>query len=202
MPFQYRQCFRSKMALAWALVIFAWPAAGAAAAPSDAGKKSETLLAAMHRIDDMRLAISSKRTRAEQVQDFVRKRQADLADEIRRRLQTLNVDAFDQAIKDDRIRFDLRLFGHLRAYSDVLAERIAFFELSDYRLAFYSAQAEDDLKMIQALSDLGVGELIAHITEAMANYRQAVDAPLMDAGRISIPPMAQIWPQVSPSPIP
>ena len=202
MPLKYRSRLTLPAALVWLLLIFSWPAAGAAASPSPAGEKRGTLLAAMHRIDDMRLAMSGKRNRALQAQNFVRKRQAILADEIRRRLQTLNVDAFDSAIKDDRIRFDLRLFAQLQAYSDVLAERIAFFELGDDRLAFYSDQAEDDSKMIHVLSDLGVGELMAHIADAMANCRQAMDAPLMDAARILIPSMAQIWPQFAPPQLP
>ena len=202
MPFPYRQRSISTVALAWALVIFTWPVAWAVAPPSDAGEKNETLLTAMRRIDDMRMALSCKRFRAEQIQAFVQKRQADLLDEMRQRLEALNINTFDPAVKDDRIRFDLRLIGQLRAYSDVLAERIAFFELGDHRLAFYYAQAEDDLKMIQTLSDLGVEKLMAHITEAMASYGQAVQAPLMHADRIPIVPVALLWQQISLHPAP
>ena len=163
--------------------------------------RAEALRTAMHRLDQVRMRLAQRRAQAAATLDFVDRRRSELVREIRLRIEELGVREPTGAAEDSRLRFDMRLLGHLYAYGEKLAERIDFFELGDHRLAFFYARAEDDLRMMQALNDLNARPLLSEMDQAMDDLARALEAPLVDLGQLAVPSTKQLWARISsPSP--
>lgn len=161
--------------------------------------RTDALRTAMHRLDQVRMGLSQRRDQAAATLDFVERRRDELLRDIRRRLEELGVQDSDKALEDHRLRFDVRLLGRLYAYGEKLAEHIAFLELGDHRLAFFYARAEDDLRMMQAVSDMNVRPLLSEMDQAMDDLARALEAPLMDVGDLAVPSPQQLWARISSS---
>lgn len=104
---------------------------------------------------------------------------------------------YQQAIKVYRVRYNLKLVQQITAYLDAVSERIAFFEEGREQVDFLYQQAQDDLKMVQTLSDMEITGFIDRMDQILARYEQAVNSSLFDIEKVRQAELEALWNSIS-----
>jgi len=94
----------------------------------------------------------------------------ELEREIRYLIADQGISSYQQAVKSDRIRYDLKLILQLTGYADKLYARIEYFQIGNETLNFYYQQIEDDLMLINTLNDLEIEQLNNRISAILKEY--------------------------------
>jgi len=122
---------------------------------------------------------------------------AAYAKEIRKEQADRDLQNYQQAIKVYRVRYNLKLLQQITAYLAAVAERIAFFQAGREQVDFLYQQAQDDLKMVQTLSDMEINGFIDRMDQVLAKYEKAVNSSLFDIEKIEQAEMEALWLSIS-----
>ena len=133
-----------------------------------------TKTAALNRkISEISLArkdIAQKISHATDIRNQLQQQMEELIGEIISEKKLHQLQTFQDAVKNLRIDFDLKLVQQLRGYIQSINTRIAYFENADDTLDYYSRQIQDDLQIIKTLNDFEVDHLIGLINAALDEY--------------------------------
>jgi hypothetical protein len=91
------------------------------------------------------------------------------------------------------VRYNLKLVQQINAYLAAVSERIDFFQQGRAQLEFLYQQAQDDLKMVQTLSDMEISAFIDHMDRTLAKYTRAADSSLFAIEKIQQEKLKAIW---------
>ncbi len=142
------------------------------------------------RIDDIRKqALALQSTLQAKVTEYTR--------EIRKEQTDRELKTFKQAIGVYRVRYNLKLVQQISAYLTAVSERIDFFQDGREQIDFLHQQAQDDLKMVQTLSDMEVADFIRRMDQALRKYEIAVNSSLFDIEKIQQEKLETIWKTIS-----
>jgi len=117
--------------------------------------------------------------------------------EIRKERDARALKNYRQAIKVYRVRNNLKLVQQITAYLAAVSERIAFFEEGREQVDFLYQQAQDDLKMVQTLSDMEITGFIDRMDQVLARYQKAVNSSLFDIEKIQQAELEALWDSIS-----
>ena len=117
--------------------------------------------------------------------------------EIRKERDAQALKNYRQAIKVYRVRNNLKLVQQITAYLAAVSERIAFFEEGREQVDFLYQQAQDDLKMVQTLSDMEITGFIDRMDQVLARYQKAVNSSLFDIEKIQQAELEALWDSIS-----
>lgn len=148
-------------------------------------------------IQDLQGRMADIRQQALVLQGTLQDRAKEYAGEIRQARQARGLKSFKQAIGVYRVRCNLKLVQQISAYLAAVSERIEFFEEGRERIDFMHRQAQDDLKMVQTLSDMEIAEFISRIDRALATYTAAVNSSLFDIETLKQEKLEAIWETIS-----
>ena len=126
-----------------------------------------------HQISEISLVrkdIALKISQATDMRDQLHEQMQELIEEIKKEKNRYQLNAFQDAIKNLRISYDLKLVHQLRGYIASLDQKIAYFQNADETLAYYNQQVQDDMKIIRALNDFEVDRLVSQINAALDEY--------------------------------
>jgi len=113
--------------------------------------------------------------------------------EIRKEQADRDLKNYQQAIQVYRIRYNLKLVQQISAYLAAVSERIAYFQEGREQVDFLHQQAQDDLKMVQTLSDMEIAGFIDRMDQVLARYEKAVNSSLFDIEKIQQATLETIW---------
>ncbi len=119
--------------------------------------------------------------------------------EIRKEKAVRDLKSFNQATGVYRVRYNLKLVQQINAYLAAVSGRIEFFRDGRQQINFLHQQAQDDLKMVQTLSDLEIDDFIGRIDQVLEKYEIAVNSTLFTIGEIRQENLETLWKTISAS---
>ena len=104
--------------------------------------------------------------------------------------------SFAEAIRNPRVRHNLKLIQMVSGYTGVLNEKIALLKDSLEQIRFLYRQAEDEFKMLQTLGAIENAGLLNLIDRLLIECRAEMQKDLIESARISFRPCETIWREI------
>jgi len=104
--------------------------------------------------------------------------------------------SFEEASRNPRVHYNLKLIQMVSGYTGALDEKIVFFKDSLEQIRFLYRQAEDEFKMIQTLGTLENASLLDRIDLLLIEYRAEIQKDLIESASISFRPCDAIWREI------
>jgi len=117
--------------------------------------------------------------------------------EIRKEQIDRGLKNYRQATDVHRVRYNLKLVQQITAYLVAVSERITYFEEGREQVDFLYQQAQDDLKMVQTLSDMEITSFVDRMDQVLAKYEKAVNSSLFDIEKIKQAELEALWYSIS-----
>ncbi len=148
-------------------------------------------------IQALQARIDNIRKQALALQGTLQAKVAEYTREILKEQTARELKTFKRAIGVYRVRYNLKLVQQISAYLTAVSERIDFFKDGREQIDFLHQQAQDDLKMVQTLSDMEVADFIRRMDPALRKYEVAVNSSLFDIEKIQQEKLETIWATIS-----
>lgn len=155
---------------------------------------------AVARIQDKMLEISAlrekivdKTVQAIEVRSQLKEQIREYTEEINQIRRKERLDTYQKATASQRVRNNLRLIQKLDAYLVSLEGRIGYFQDGSQQLEFLYLQAEDDLRIIEALKYMEVEALLHRMQVVIGEYLPEAEKHLVDARDVVLAPPENIW---------
>jgi hypothetical protein len=103
---------------------------------------------------------------------------------------------FAEAMRNPRVRYNLKLIQMVSAYTGALDEKIVFYKDSLEQIRFFCRQAKDEFKMMQTLGAIENAGLLDPIDRLVIEYRAEKQRDLIESARISYRPCDAIWREI------
>ncbi|MFZ0242057.1 MAG: hypothetical protein WAL90_10460 [Desulfobacterales bacterium] len=115
------------------------------------------------------------------------------ADEISDSQRHNRYGSFEDAIRNPRVRHNLTLIEMISGYTGALDKKIEFFKEGLEQIGFVFRQAEDELRMIQALGTLETSDLMVRVERLLTAYQAEAEKELISPAAISHRSCDGIW---------
>jgi hypothetical protein len=181
--------FYNGMSMLAAWLIFSGLCMGADFKSAELQRKAEEIAA-------LRIKLSEKVDRAENMRQEMADLMEGYAAEIRREKNRWRFSSYRNAVGNLRIAYDLELLQQLQAYISELDKRIAYFRQAGQVLEYYFRQINDDLLMIRTLDDFTVDQLISKINNALDEYVPATIRKTVQIDHLRLKDTELIWQEV------
>ncbi len=159
--------------------------------------KPSTLDQKIYEISALQVRVIDKIDQAMEMRTGLQQRLNELRDEIRSEQIRSSIDSHQKALQNLRIRYNLYLIQHLKAYLNRLDERIAYFQTGKARLKFLTHQIKDDIAIINTLKDMEIEKLLARIDSVLDEYIPETKKQIFNAADIRFTPIERVWDQIS-----
>ena len=130
---------------------------------------------------------------AVQTREQLLKQIDELVYEINQEMVNRQIRTYSVAIKNSRIKYNLRLIQQLRGYIDRLKQREHYFRIGNETLEHLQQQVSDDLQLIRTLNDMEVDKLIYEINIVLDEYIPETQKPVFAINGIKKKPPEIIW---------
>ena len=90
------------------------------------------------------------------------------------------------ALDHPRIYYNLLLMAEIKAYISRCSQKIAFYRIACDRLSYLYQQADDDLKIVNTLSDLKIDALIGQTEKILDGYLTDAQTIVIDPTTLTI----------------
>ena len=94
----------------------------------------------------------------------------DIVSEIRILVKSLNIQSLDQALKHQRIYYNIELLRLLVAYIDEFDTKVQLYRTGFDKLTYLHKLADDDIRMVTTLSDFQIDALTTQISLVINRY--------------------------------
>ncbi|MFO7706816.1 MAG: hypothetical protein R6V84_01500 [Desulfobacterales bacterium] len=184
---------------AWglAVVLVGWAAAGAWASDMP---KAEAL---KHTLADMtaaRRALAERGAAAAELGDRLRAHLAALRSEIDRERRENAPGSLQQALRVERIGYNLRLAQRLSNYLEQVERRIDSLRAAGHTLEYTARRAQDELLMVKVLADAEISGLLAQAESALNEAALQTRSPLLNAAEPPSRTLESFWNELSRAP--
>ena len=125
--------------------------------------------------------LAQRKADAVGIRESLSKHLADLKQEALKVLRNNALNTRAAALAHPRIYYNLLLIGEIEAYIDRYTRTITYYRVACDRLGYLYQQADDDLKIVDTLSDLKIDALVGQTEKILDGY-------LPDAQTLTIDP--------------
>lgn len=160
------------------------------------GSDSDLLQSKLSEIIILREKIAEKKRQAVDIFDQLKYQENMFSKEIMEEQKKSGVMSYQAVKQYPRICYDIRLIQQIKAYMKRIEEKIIFFQLSDEKLKFLYLQADDDLKIIQALNSIEINDLIERINILKMYVNAENDQKLIDINALTFEKQETIWDEI------
>lgn len=147
----------------------------------------------MIEITDLREKIIDKMVQAFEVRSMLQEQVREYTQEIHQEMKTRRLDTYQTASRIQRIRNNLFLIQKIDGYLVSLEKRIAYFQDGSEQLEFLYLQAEDDLRIIEALKYMEVEALLHQMQVVIGEYLPEAEKRLLDARQVVMTAPEEVW---------
>lgn len=98
-----------------------------------------------------------------------------------------------EALSTPRIHYDLILMAEIQAYMDRYTRKINYYRIACDRLAYLYQQADDDLKIVNTLSDIRIDALMAQVEKVMDGYLNDAQTIIVQPDTLSMKSPEAVW---------
>ena len=117
----------------------------------------------------------------------------ELKEEIKGKKRKLRIASWQEAIHNPRVGYNIKLIQKILVYISRLNEKIQYLGIASEELAFLYQQAEDDLKVLETLSDMKIEKLMSQINQTTHKYQPDANALSIDVNGIVLSSPEEVW---------
>lgn len=135
-----------------------------------ANEKGEQLRRSMAEIALLNGQMAQRKDEATDIRDKLLAQIETYKKEAFKELRDNKIDTSAEALSKPRIYYNLKLIAEHQAYIDRYIESIDFYRVACDRLSYLYQQADDDLKIVNTLSDLKIDALVSQTGKILDDY--------------------------------
>ncbi len=147
----------------------------------------------MAEISSLRDKIIQRQAQASKLIKQLSQTMVELKEEIKGEKRKLRITSCQEAIRNPRIDYNIKLIQKILVYISRLNEKIQYLDIASQELAFLYQQAEDDLKILETLSDMKIEKLMGQIDQIFGKYQSEANRLVIDSDGIVLSPPEEIW---------
>lgn len=158
--------------------------------------KTSTLCSKMAEISSLCQKVMERKAQASKLCEQLKQRIKELEKEIKEEGKGTTINSFQEAIRNPRIDYNIKLIQKILSYISRLKEKIQFFNIASEELAFLYQQAEDDLRILETLNDMKIEKVIDQIDKTSGKYQSEASRLVIDSDGIVLNPPEEIWERI------
>ena len=162
-----------------------------------AGDKTTDLRQKLTEIAALQDSLTAKISLNTKKRDQLKQKIKELKKEINQEKQQRQIDSYKKACDNTRIDYNLKLIQMLSGYVNGLDHKIAYFQVGNETLDFFSQQIQDDLLMIKTLNDFKIDKLMTQINSVLGEYTAATGKPMFEVDGVLRQDVKKIWDNIS-----
>jgi hypothetical protein len=147
----------------------------------------------MAEISSLRDKVIQRQAQASKLIKQLSQTMVELKEEIKGEKRKLTTTSCQDAIRNPRVENNIKLIQKILVYTSKLNEKVQYLDIASEELAFLYQQAEDDLKILETLSDMKIEKLMGQIDKISDKYRSEANRLLIDSDGIVLTPPEEIW---------
>ena len=144
--------------------------------------------------------MNQRKADAETIRDQLASQLKTITSEVRKLIREAGINNQAEALAHPRIYHDLMLMAEMRAYIDRYSRKIGYYRVAGDRLGYLYQQADDDLKIVNTLSDLKIGALVSQTQKILDGYLADAQTLVIHPQRITIAPPEKVWRRLTGTP--
>ncbi len=183
---------RIRRTAAWALSLMVWCGVAAPVQASDR-PKVEALQRGLSHMAEARRVLSEQVASAAALSQRLHAQRSELQVEIARERRVQGVGSFPQALRVERIGYNLRLVQRIDGYLERIERRIGYFRTLDHALEFNMRGAQDELLALNTLEDRDIAELTSRIQSVLDEVARETTKPLFNASDPPSRTLELVW---------
>ena len=158
--------------------------------------RSEMFEQKMDQILAVRDKLSEKRAQAASIREKLNEQILALKLEVLAKQRVMGMTSYEEAVKSQRIDYNIKLIQQLKAYTSKLSERIRYYEDGYDKMRFRYQEADDNFKIIELWSDAKTKRLMAKIDRALNEYQAENEPHMFTNKQIVLDNPLKIWTEV------
>jgi hypothetical protein len=147
----------------------------------------------MAEISSLRDKVIQRQAQASKLIKQLSQTMVELKEEIKGEKRKLRITSCQEAIRNPRIDYNIKLIQRILVYTSSLNEKVQYLDIASQELAFLYQQAEDDLKILETLSDMKIEKLMGQIDQIFGKYQSEANRLVIDSDGIVLSPPEEIW---------
>lgn len=151
------------------------------------------LIQQIRKMNLLRAELSGRIRSATVIRALLTARTREYETEIESGIAHFGFSSYTEAQEDLRTRFNLKLIQLAQAYIDALNQKIALYRIGSDHLTYLIEQAEDELRLLQALDAVRSDDLIQQINAALERYRPEIKNDMVVSAKMTLTPCETIW---------
>ncbi len=158
-----------------------------------ANTKGELLRRTMADISLLNSQLSQRKADAAEIRIALSKRLKELKTEARKEIRAKKITTKNEALKHPRLLNDLILMAEIQAYMNRYKQKIGYYRVACDRLSYLYQQADDDLKIVNALSGMKIDALVSQANQLNKNYLHEAQTILIKPNLLVVEPPEKVW---------
>lgn len=147
----------------------------------------------MAEISSLRDKVIQRQAQASKLIKQLSQTMVGLKEEIKGEKRKLRITSCQEAIRNPRVDYNIKLIQKILVYISRLNEKVQYLDIASQELAFLYQQAEDDLKILETLSDMKIEKLMGQINQTTHKYQSEAKGLSIDVNGIVLSPPEEIW---------
>ena len=147
----------------------------------------------MAEISSLRDKTIQRQTQASKLIKQLNQTMVELKEEIKGEKRKLRITSCQEAICNPRVDYNIKLIQKILVYTSSLNKKVQYLDIASEELAFLFQQAEDDLKILETLSDMKIEKLMDEINQTTHKYQSEAKGLSIDVDGIALSPPEEIW---------
>jgi hypothetical protein len=147
----------------------------------------------MAEISSLRDKVIQRQAQASKLIKQLSQTMVELKEEIKGEKRKLRITSCQEAIRNPRVDYNIKLIQKILVYVSRLNEKVQYLDIASEELAFLYQQAEDDLKILETLSDMEIEKLMGQMNQMSNKYQAEANGLSIDADGIVLSPPEEIW---------
>ena len=147
----------------------------------------------MAEISSLRDKVIHRQAQASKLIKQLSQTMVELKEEIKGEKRKFRITSCQEAIHNPRIDYNIKLIQKILVYISRLNDKVQYLDIASEELAFLYQQAEDDLKILETLSDMKIEKLMGQINQTIHTYQSEANGLSIDVNGIALSPPEEIW---------
>jgi len=120
-----------------------------------------------------------------------------IQNEIKLEIDKKNINSYEQAVNNDKIRLGLLMIQRNQAYIDKLADPLEYLNRGSEELLYIEHQTRNDIQMYRIINSIKPDEIQKRITDVISNNYSKFDKLAVDMKDVKKLPLENIWKDVN-----
>ena len=155
--------------------------------------KTSTLRGKMAEISSLRHKVIERKVQATKLCEQLKQKIRELEKEIKRERRNSQISSFQEAIRNPRIDYNIKLIQKTLSYVSGLKEKIQFFSIASEELTFLYQLAQDELMILETLNDMKIEKVMDQMDEISGKYQSEASRLVIESDGIVLNPPEEIW---------